>query len=520
MSSGFERVCLSLADLVGEEYVEAVCEARSVLSGEAAAQLRDRATTAVDFLPETFRRRQAALLPRVGSPLSTAVASSARGATSAAFAANTDVRRAPLSGFGVFRCGEDGRLYLIAKSEHYHASVGHAFPGYRLVDIARSLGVPNATHNNTRGHMVRVLEEELVRTAAGIARGDGAALARALVAMEPRVLNRVLNLETGSLAAEAAIKMVLGRFLSPQPGSGEPRYRGRTPVLVVVGDDQGGLGANYHGTTVIAQVMRGMWPELRAGLEKQELLVVRSIRPNDGEELEQVFARYDRGPYKIAGFFHELVLMNYGARRLTESFVRRAYELCEANDVPAVVDEIQSCIWSPELYLYREYGITPAFVVLGKGFSGGEYPASRILFSAAMDTLPQFGALVTNGQEELASLAYLITVRWAEANAAATRALGDRYEARLRELAARYPNIVHGIEGRRHLAGIGFHDVETGKAFTGHLNEGGIDISVQTYKEDCPPVALTKLPITAGPEVLDFFLERVERGLAHVAGMR
>ena len=35
------------------------------------------------------------------------------------------------------------------------------------------------------------------------------------------------------------------------------------------------------------------------------------------------------------------------------------------------------------------------------------YPASKILTSAAFDSLSQFGALVTNGQEELASLAYL-----------------------------------------------------------------------------------------------------------------
>ena len=57
---------------------------------------------------------------------------------------------------------------------------------------------------------------------------------------------------------------------------------------------------------------------------------------------------------------------------------------------------------------------------VGKGFPGGEYPASRILFNDRMDDhLPQFGALVTNGQEELASLAYLITMRWAAASIAA-----------------------------------------------------------------------------------------------------
>ena len=60
-----------------------------------------------------------------------------------------------------FRVGEDGRLWLISKSEHYHVPLGHGFPGYALLDRARRLGIPNATHNNTRGRITRLLEEEL-----------------------------------------------------------------------------------------------------------------------------------------------------------------------------------------------------------------------------------------------------------------------------------------------------------------------------------------------------------------------
>jgi acetylornithine/succinyldiaminopimelate/putrescine aminotransferase len=490
---------VSLADLVGREYVDAVCAARAALLGADPAALRAEALEPVDFLPASFQARQEALLEKVGAVVSPAASRTARGATTAAFEENSHSERAPLSAVGAYRVGEDGKLYLTAKSEHYHVSVGHAFPGYALVERARRLGVPNATHNNTRGHITRLLEEELVWTAGG-------------------AVSRVLNLETGSLAAEAAIKMLLSRFFAAGAGAAEPVYRGRTPVFVVIGDDEEGLEANYHGTTVIAQIMRGMWAELREGLETGEMLAVRCVRPNDLEGLEAVFDRYDTGQQKIAGFFHELILMNYGARRLTERFVGRAYELCAARDVPTVVDEIQSCVWSPEVYLFREYRVAPAFVVIGKGFSGGEYAASRILFSDAMDTLPQFGALVTNGQEELASLAYLVTLRWAEANAEATRALGERFETRLRETAARFPGVVHGIDGRRHLAGICFHDLAPGKAFAARLNRAGVDISVQTYKEDCPPVALTKLPITAGPAIVDGLIDRIDEGLRHIAG--
>jgi len=130
-----------------------------------------------------------------------------------------------------------------------------------------------------------------------------------------------------------------------------------------------------------------------------------------------------------------------------------------------------------------------------------------------MDSLPQFGALVTNGQEELASLAYLITMRWVEANRERIKKVGAYYEERLHDLASGHSNVITAIEGRRHLAGVFFYDVEVAKRFAGILNGGGLDISVQTYKEGCPPCALTKLPLIAGPDVVDFVAGRMEQAL-------
>lgn len=511
----FVPVTCSLADVVGAEFVHGACAAQAFLRGHDAATLERAATEPIELYPQTFHERLLSLLPTVGKPCVAPVRTTAAGATTEAFQRNSKPAMAPQSCLGYLRIGEDGRLYLNSKAEHYHVVLGHGFPGYALIDRAKQLGLPNATHNNTRGHITRLLEEELVRVAAGLSRDD--AQRRATVASrEPHVLNRVLNLETGSLAAEAALKLVLGRFYRPEPSSAEPRYAGRTPVLVVMGDDTGGHQANYHGTTVLTQVMRGMWPEITLALESNQVFVVRSVRPEAFDELEQVFATYDRAPYKIAGFFHELILMNYAARRLSSRFIQRAYELCAQHDVPTVVDEIQTCVWSPEAFMFKEYGLRPSAVVMGKGFPGGEYAASRILFESTLDVLPQFGALVTNGQEELASLAYLITLRWTEANAEITRTVGEYYEARLRAMAERYPAIVTSIEGWRHLAGIYFDALGPARAFVTSLQEDGLDISVQTYKGDCPPCALTKLPLTMGFEAVDFVVDRMEAALAKI----
>ncbi len=513
--SGFLLVKRSLSELLGADYIAACRQARCFLRGTDEDARSADLPEPVDFYPESLQKRLPGLLDYVGRTVVTGSSwATAAGAGSAKFQAATQVSAAPLSALGYYRVGEDGRLYLITKSEHYHAPLGHGFPGYALLDQARRLGIPNATHNNTRGFIARRLEEELVRTANGLARDDREGL-RAVLSRDDdlRVLNRVLNLETGSLAVEAALKMILARFYRMQPEMPTPRYAGRTPVILVMGNDDGELSANYHGTTVLTQMLRGMWPGMQAEIEKCGLWKVVPIRPNSDEDIRQAFETYEQGRFKIAGFFHEIIMMNYGGRRLTPEFLQAAHALCDQHDVPTVVDEIQSCMWAPELYLFREYKLKPSMVAIGKGFPGGEYPASRILFSAALDVMPQFGALVTNGQEELASLAYLVTMEWAQANRAVTAELGCYYEQQLGKLAEEFPQAIKGIEGWRHLAGICFRNLATAKAFVGKLTTRGLDISAQTYKADCPPVVLTKLPLIADRSMIDFTVQSMRQAL-------
>lgn len=507
----FVPVVCSLADLVGRDTIEAVCQARAMLTGADVAELRQLASEPVDFWPEALQRRLQGLLPKVGQPVVSPLTASPSGAGTRAFQDATKTASAPLTGLGCFRVGQDGRLHVISKSEHYHASLGHSFPGYALLARARALGILNATHNNTRGPITRRLEEELVRAANGLAAADD--LCAVLHSDDPTVLNRVLNLETGSLAAEAAVKIALGRFYQQEANGPAPLYAGRVPVFLVLGDDDGAPTGNYHGTTILTQALRGLWPGLRAQWEQHGTLRVCPVRPNSIADLDEAFRTFEKPPCKIAAFFHEIVMMNYGARRLTEDFLRHAYQLCAAHDVPTVADEIQSCAWYDGFFLFRQYGLKPSMVAIGKGFSGGEYPASRLMFSASLDTMPLFGALVTNGQEELASLAYLVTMKWAAANGPAITAAGRRLEEAFLRLAAEFPARIAGVEGRGHLLGLRFHDLAGGRAFVDAMGRMGFDVSVQTYKKDCPPVALTKLPIIADDALIDFMVDRMRQAL-------
>ena len=508
-----KSVVLGLSELVGADYLESVCRARAAVTGESYERLAARAAERVDFLPDAHLRRCNSLLASVGLRIAPPFAASASGAGSASFVRASNIAAAPLAGFGFTRVGEDGRLYLVSKSEHYHAALGHAFPGYALIELARDLGISNVTHNNSRGHVTRTLERELVRAAAGIVKGDAVRLDAVISSTQAGVLNRVINLETGSLAVEAALKMMLARFYRLDASRDAPVYENRTPVLLVMGDDSGGIEANYHGTTILMQVLRGMWPKVRARMEEDGLFTVRPVGVNDIRSLRSAVEQFDRGRYKIAGFFHEIVLMNYGAVLLSPEFLQEAYEICRAHDIPVVVDEIQTCMWSPELFLFREYGLEPDFVSVGKGFPGGNASASRILVSAAMDNLNQFDALVTNGQEELSSLYYLATMAFVEANGDYIVDLGTYYHEGLETLARRYPERIARIEGLRHLSSIYFRSDRDVDRFVRLLTDACIDVSSQAYKLKSPPAALTKLPVIATPEMVDYLLGRMDAAL-------
>jgi acetylornithine/succinyldiaminopimelate/putrescine aminotransferase len=288
-----------------------------------------------------------------------------------------------------------------------------------------------------------------------------------------------------------------------------------------MGDLAGGPTANYHGTTVLAQALRGLWPGFAARAGAGGLFKVVPVGIDDPAGFVETFDRYNTGDHRIAGFCHEIVLMNYGGLLLDPEFLRLAYRHCHDHDVLVFCDEIQSGAWYEDLFLFRRYGLDPDLVAVGKGFPGGMYPASKILVTAGADRLSQFGALVTNGQEELASLSYLVTMEFARANGDHLRRIGQAYHERLDGLVARHPDLLAAITGDRHMAGIQFHDAAVATAFCRALEaEHGIDISTQAYKPSAPPTALTKLPLIADEVTLDVLLERMDAVLAALRPVR
>ncbi len=506
----FKNIKMSLTDLLGSEYTNAVCAAEAALGAMSLEESQAIANEKVEFFPEAVQKKNSEMLALVGKQVMPEVPHITDGAPTDSFRKAASRAAAPVAAAGYFRIGEDGKLYFIGKSEHYHASLGHSFPGYKLIDKARALGIPNATHNNTRGHITRLCEEKLIASVNGVDWDNAEEIEKIISSQEPKVLNRVINLETGSLAVEAGFKMMLARFYKLSPEFPEPKYAGKTPVFFVIGDNAGGIAANYHGTTTLIQTFRGLWEDIRAKAQDAEIYKVVPVSINDPADFEAKIKKYNSGNYKTAGFMHEIILMNYGGIRLEPSFLRRAHELCAEYDTPTMVDEIQSCMWYDGMFQFRLYDLKPDFVIIGKGFPGGEYPASKVITTAEYDNLNQFGALVTNGQEELASLSYLVTMKFALENRNIIAENCTYFEEKLSSLAKKYPSKFTKAEGSGLLAAMHCENVEEAKKFMGELHDRCIDASAQIYKQNCLPAVLFKPPLIADRDALDLICGAID----------
>ena len=145
----FHSPKLSLSDILGTDYTTAVARANDALGILSYDEAMALANEKIDFYPEEKQKKNDQLLEKVGMQIMSAFDSGEPGAGTNSFMKATNTKMSPVTGFCNYRIGEDGKLYLLGKSEHYHAPLGHRFDGYKLIDNARKIGILNPTHNNS-----------------------------------------------------------------------------------------------------------------------------------------------------------------------------------------------------------------------------------------------------------------------------------------------------------------------------------------------------------------------------------
>jgi len=195
-------------------------------------------------------------------------------------------------------------------------------------------------------------------------------LSKRLVDITPEGLNRVFWADNGSSAVEAALKMSYQYYVN----KGEKR-----PYFL-------SLKNGYHGETIGALSVSDV------GIYKDtfEHILLKTIQvpvPSDKSEsstckaidaLEEVLK--DRAS-EIAGFILEPLIQCAGSMHMySPLYLKKARELCDKYDIHLIADEIAVGFGrTGTMFACEQADITPDFMTLSKGLTGGYLPLSCVL---------------------------------------------------------------------------------------------------------------------------------------------
>ncbi|MCM8824999.1 MAG: aminotransferase class III-fold pyridoxal phosphate-dependent enzyme [Candidatus Omnitrophica bacterium] len=388
-----------------------------------------------------------------------------------------------LYGRDVFYITEGRKLFLDTTAGHYQMTWGYNHP-VLMKDLERALkaGIAWDCHSNIPGFFVKKLSEKLVQICnsgkdlKSIQNNDGS-------------LNTVLlGIATGSVACSTSMKIAINDFLKNKPGA-------KKVVFI-------SLKGNYHGTDFLMQRLRGMWDFVFSGN-----LVFELVEPNDINGLKSIFRKHKEN---VAAFFFEPVMMNREAILLSKDFIQEARNLTESVNALMIVDEIQTCCWYPEIFMYKQFDITPDILILGKGLTAGFHPLSAIVYKRKLDSLKQYDAISTNGNAPLPAFMALRCLDLIEKNLQKIAGLSNYYEESLRQLAQQFPGIVVSIQGKGFLSGIKFASQQIALQFHRKCIERGIWLRVHAYYEG-HSTALTKFALCVTKDVIDFTIDSFKR---------
>lgn len=222
------------------------------------------------------------------------------------------------------------------------------------------------------------------------------------------------------------------------------------------------LEGAFHGKTLGALQAIGN-PEYREPFMLEGLSVER-VPGNDEEALERAF----RHPEGLAGCLFEPVLGEAGVRPLTESFVRRAAELCRQAAVPLIADECQTgCGRTGHWLASTALGISPDYIILSKTLGGGLGKLGATLirrdrYQESFDWL-QTGTFAADAPTCRLAIktANLIDDRML----ATIEQRGRLWIEQLRAMMAEFPDVLRDVRGQGLMLGVEFHPARDSDSF-------------------------------------------------------
>jgi adenosylmethionine-8-amino-7-oxononanoate aminotransferase len=250
-------------------------------------------------------------------------------------------------GEGSYVIDRDGRRYIDGNASLWCNVHGHRHP---LIDAAIREQIDRISHS----------------TMLGLSHPGAAELAARLVAIAPPGLSRVFYSDSGSTAAEIALKMAF-QF---QQQRGE---RGRRTFVR--------LRDAYHGDTIGSVSVGGI--DLFHATYRPLLFETHAAEPGDAADMERVLEAH--ADEVAAVIVEPLVQGAAGMIVHPPGYLRAVRELCDRHGVLLICDEVATGFGrTGTMFACEQEDVAPDFLCLAKGITGGYLPLAATLTTEAV----------------------------------------------------------------------------------------------------------------------------------------
>ncbi len=237
--------------------------------------------------------------------------------------------------------------------------------GRRYIDGVSSLWCN--VHGHRHPTIDAAVREQLGRVAhttmLGLSHQPAIRLARRLVELAPPGLSRVFYSDSGSTAAEIALKMAFQYW--QQRGGADAR---KTRFV--------SLREAYHGDTVGSVSVGGI--DLFHSLYRPLLFDALKAEPGDAGDMERVLAAHDG---EVAAVIVEPLVQGAAGMRLQPpGYLREVRDLCYRYGAFLILDEVATGLGrTGRMFACEHEGVAPDFLCLAKGLTGGYLPLAATL---------------------------------------------------------------------------------------------------------------------------------------------
>ncbi len=250
-------------------------------------------------------------------------------------------------GEGSYLFDREGRRYLDGNASLWCNVHGHRHP---TIDAAIRAQVDRISHS----------------TMLGLSHPGAAELAARLVAIAPPGLSRVFYSDSGSTAAEIALKMAFQ--YQQQRGERERKTFVR-------------LRDAYHGDTLGSVSVGGI--DLFHATYRPLLFETHAAEPGDAADMERVLAAH--ADEVAAVILEPLVQGAAGMIMHPPGYLRAVRELCDRFGVLLIVDEVATGFGrSGTMFACEQEEVAPDLMCLAKGITGGYLPLAATLTTEAI----------------------------------------------------------------------------------------------------------------------------------------